>query len=74
MTEALSEGRQAILGILENADEPLGPKDITEMLNARGIAIKYGAVREMLSQMVKDGQAKNLGRGQYVRPNFPDDA
>jgi hypothetical protein len=31
----------------------------------------------MLSQMVKDGQVKNLGRGQYVHPdhgNSPDDA
>jgi len=30
---------------------------------------KYGATREMLSQMVKDGQVKNLGRGQYVLPD-----
>lgn len=39
---------------------------------------KYGATREMLSQMVKDGQAKNLGRGRYVLPdtalNIPDNA
>jgi len=32
---------------------------------------KYGATREMLSQMVKDGQVKNLGRGQYVLPDTP---
>ncbi len=46
----------------------LSPKDITEMLNAKGVNISYGAVRELLSQMVKDGQVKNLGRGQYVLP------
>ncbi len=36
-----------------------------------------GAVRELLSQMVKDGQAKNLGRGSYVHPDYqnsPDNA
>jgi hypothetical protein len=27
-------------------------------------------VREMLSQMVRDGQVKNLGRGQYVHPDY----
>jgi hypothetical protein len=29
-------------------------------------------VREMLSQMVKDGQAKNLWRGAYVHPDYQD--
>jgi predicted RNA-binding protein YlxR (DUF448 family) len=33
------------------------------------VNISYGAVRELLSQMVKDGQVKNQGRGQYVLPN-----
>ena len=36
-----------------------------------------GAVREMLSQMVKDGQRKNLSRGSYVHSNSqecPDNA
>ncbi len=73
----MSEGRREISRILENADEPLGPKEITAMLNERGLKITYGAVREMLSQMVKDGQAKNLGRGAYVHPDFqknPDNA
>ena len=62
----LSEGRRAIRRVLENADEPLGPKEIAEMTGA-----KYGATREMLSQMVKDGQAKNLGRGAYVLGDQP---
>jgi hypothetical protein len=59
----VSEQRAAIVRVLENADEPLGPKEIAEITGA-----KYGATREMLSQMVKDGQAKNLGRGRYVLP------
>jgi hypothetical protein len=57
----LSERRSAILRVLLNADEPLGPKELAEMTDA-----KYGATRELLSQMAKDGQVKNLGRGQYV--------
>jgi predicted RNA-binding protein YlxR (DUF448 family) len=33
------------------------------------VNISYGAVRELLSQMVRDGQVKNQGRGQYVLPD-----
>jgi hypothetical protein len=66
----MSEGRREISCILGNADEPLDPKEITEILKGRGYHVSYGAVREMLSQMVKDGQAKNLGRGAYVYPDY----
>ena len=59
----LSERRRSILRVLGNADESLGPKDIAEMADA-----PYGATRELLSQMVKDGQVKNLGRGAYILP------
>jgi Fe2+ or Zn2+ uptake regulation protein len=72
-----SEGRRAILDVLDNAEEPLGPKDITETVNAKGIEMNNGAVREMLSRMAQDGQVKNLSRGQYVHPakaNRPDNA
>jgi hypothetical protein len=62
----LSEARLAIVRTLENADEPLSPKEIAELTEA-----KHGATRELLSQMVKDGQAKNLGRGRYVLPDTP---
>jgi hypothetical protein len=65
----MSEGRRAILEVLDKADEPFGPKEITEMVNAKGIEMNNGAVREMLSQMVKDGQVKNPSRGQYVHPD-----
>ncbi len=61
--------RTAILEILGESDEPLGPKDITEMLVGRGEEATTGSVREMLSQMVKDGQVKNIRRGQYVHPH-----
>ncbi len=73
----LSEQRRAIIQVLETADEPLSPKEVTEILNAKGVNISNGAVRELLSQMVGDGQANNLGRGQYVHPdyeNIPDNA
>ena len=68
----LGEGRREIQAVLADADEPLGPKEITAILADRlgANAPSYGAVREMLSQMVKDGQAQNLGRGQYVHPDF----
>ena len=69
----MSERRRAIIRLLENADEPLGPKEIADMTGA-----KEGTTREMLSQMVKDGQVKNPARGQYVHPdnlqNLPDNA
>ena len=73
----MSEGRRAISRLLEDADEPLSPKKIAEALRERDPKVKDGAVREMLSQMVKAGQAKNLGRGAYVRPDYqnpPDNA
>ena len=65
-------GRREIRAVLADADEPLGPKEITAILADKlgATAPFYGAVREMLSQMVKDGQAQNLGRGQYVHPGF----
>jgi hypothetical protein len=75
---AMGERRRSILGVLEGADEPLGPKKIAEMLNANGSQTKYGAVREMCSRMANDGQIRNLGRGRYVAPSYgegsPDDA
>jgi hypothetical protein len=75
---AMSEQRRSVLGVLESADKPLGPKKVTEMLNANGTEIKYGAVREMCSRMANDGQIRNLGRGRYVAPGYevrsPDNA
>jgi hypothetical protein len=70
----MSEQRRAILGVVKSADKALGPKEVTERLNARGVQMKYGAVRELCSQMANDGQLKNLGRGQYVIPDSTEDA
>jgi hypothetical protein len=55
---------------LSREEEALGPTEITDMLNAKGVEVKPGVVREMLSQIVKDEQAQNLGRGLYVHPDF----
>jgi hypothetical protein len=59
----ISEARRKIRDALAKSEDPLGPKEIAEITEA-----KYGATREMLSQMVKDGQVKNLGRGAYTLP------
>jgi hypothetical protein len=73
----MSEGRRAISRLLEDTDEPLSPKKIAEALREQGHKVNDAAVREMLSQMVKAGQAKHLGRGAYVHPDYqknPDNA
>jgi hypothetical protein len=73
----MSAQRRAILAVLDGSDKSLGPKVIHEMLNAKGTEMSEGAVREMLSQMTKDGQVSNLGRGHYLHPakaNEPDNA
>jgi hypothetical protein len=63
----MSETRAAILGVIDDADGPLGPKEITAILNSQGFKIEYGTVRERLSQMAKDGQVERVGIGSYVR-------
>jgi hypothetical protein len=74
----MSEQRRITRGILKDADEPLGPQDITDILNDKGADMKSGAVRELLSQMAGDGQVKKLGRGKYIHPDnlqdIPDNA
>jgi hypothetical protein len=71
---AMSEQRRAILGVVKSADKLLGPKAITERLNANGTEMKNGAVREMCSQMANDGQLRNPARGQYLAPDTTEDA
>jgi hypothetical protein len=70
----MSEERRAILSVVKSADKPLSPKEITERLNASGVKMEDGSVREMLSQMAKDGQIKNPRRGQYVTPDSKENA
>jgi hypothetical protein len=62
----LSEQRAAILRVLRDSDEPLGPTDITEMVNANGTKVTNGTVRVLLGHMVRDGQIGTPGRGKYV--------
>ena len=70
----LGERRREIKAVLADADGPLGPRELTEILASRlgPNAPSYGAVRELLSQMVKAGQVKNVGRGLYVHPDNAD--
>ncbi len=57
----LSEERAAVVGMLREADGPMGPKAVAEALG-----MKHGAVRELLSRMAKDGDVDKVGRGQYT--------
>jgi repressor of nif and glnA expression len=59
-----SETCRAILKVLEEADEPLGPKVVAEMLD-----VKEGTIRQRLYQMSKDGEAKVVARGLYAPHN-----
>ena len=54
-----------MLGALHNYSEGA---DKGDLLKEKGVEMGEGAVREMLSRMVKDGQRKNLGRGAYCIP------
>ena len=65
----LSEQRKAILDVLEHAEVPLGPSDITKMVNASGTKLDYGVTRVLLGKMVDGGQVKNPAYGQYVAAN-----
>jgi hypothetical protein len=65
----VSEARLKIRRVLEHAEEPLSPKEIAELAEAR-----HSATRELLSQMVKDGQVKNLGRSAYALPDHQNNA
>lgn len=60
-----SETRRKILKALEEADEPLGPKDVAELTD-----LPENTVRQRLYQMSKDGEVKVVARGQYVAHNI----
>ena len=65
----LGEARAAVVRVLKNADGPLSPKDVAEALGKNS-----GAVRELLSQMVKSGEVVNVSYGKYTvkSPDTPD--
>src|SRR5215211_8095921 len=56
----MSETRRAILRVLEEAEGPLGPKDVAEVLD-----MKYGVIKQRLYQMSKAGEVKAVSRGMY---------
>ena len=60
----MSEERRGIVDLLRRVGEPLGPKDIAQVLGRN-----YGAVRVMLSEMVKDGLLASPSRGKYIPTN-----
>jgi hypothetical protein len=60
-----SETRRKILTVLEEADEPLGAKDIAELTD-----LPENTVRQRLYQMSKDGEVKVVARGRCIPHNF----
>jgi hypothetical protein len=65
----LTEECHAVIRVLRNADEPLGPKDIAEALDKPD-----GAARELLSQMASSDDVHKVGYGTYatIEPDTPD--
>lgn len=57
-----SELRNAILAVLQEAGEPMGPKEVADALERED----HDAVRQRLYQMTKSGDAKRVGRGSYT--------
>jgi hypothetical protein len=60
-----SETRRAIVKVLEEADEPLGPKDVAELLE-----MTENRIKQRLYQMSKDGEVKVVSRGRYELHNL----
>lgn len=55
-----SEERSAILNILADADDPMGPKEIADALGK-----PENNIKQLLFKMHKDGEIKKRGRGRY---------
>lgn len=62
-TVRISSERKAIIKILRNVDEPMGPKDIADTLNW-----PQENVRQLLKSMATDGDVQKLKRGKYSLP------
>jgi AAA domain len=69
----MSEERRAILGVVKSTDKPLGPKAITERLNASGTEMKYGAM-EPSDRCVRRwrtmGNSRTSGGGHTLSPTL----
>jgi hypothetical protein len=62
-----SEIRHAIHRVLEEAEEPLGPRDVVERLYLKDVS--YDTVRQRLYQMSKGGEVKIVSGGRYAPHN-----
>ena len=63
----LSQERAAVIKVLRDVPEGMGPKDIHEALVADGhTTTSQGALRRLLPKMVADGQLKNPRYGFYT--------
>jgi hypothetical protein len=62
----LNEERAEVLRVLEEAGEPIGPRDVADALGA-----DYNATRQRLYQMGRSGEVEVVGRGRYSIPNNP---
>jgi hypothetical protein len=60
-----SETRRRIVKVLEEAGEPLGPKEVAELLD-----LPENRIKQRLYQMSKDGEVKVVSRGRYELHNF----
>jgi hypothetical protein len=60
-----SETRRTIVKALEDADEPLGPKDVAGLLD-----MPENTIKQRMYQMSKDGELKVVSRGLYELHNL----
>jgi hypothetical protein len=62
----LNEERAEVLRVLEEAGEPMGPREVADALST-----DYNATRQRLYQMDRSGEVQVIGRGRYTVPNKP---
>jgi hypothetical protein len=62
----ISKERQDIVRVLEEAEEPMSPKDVAELLGKPANNVKY-----LMWRMSKDGQLATAGKGRYSPTTNP---
>ena len=60
----MGDERASILKLLLEAIEPMGPNEIAAALKA-----EPGSIRQLLFQMLKQGQVEKVARGKYMHPD-----
>ncbi|VAW04058.1 hypothetical protein MNBD_ALPHA04-2017 [hydrothermal vent metagenome] len=58
-----SQEREAILTVLSNAAEPMGPKEI-----ANALGVEVNNVKQLLFKMASAGEVQKQARGRYCAP------